>query len=85
MVTCVSLHNPKYIIIISYIFEDNSSDTSCNTTIHKICVLHLSGAFLHQGNRIPHLEEPGTGIVVSLDFLSQFMRVCVAESGVLHV
>lgn len=75
----------KYMIIISYIFADNSSVTSCNTIIHKIYVLHLSGAFLHQGNRIPGLEEPGTGIIVSLDFFSLFMGVCVAESGALHI
>lgn len=84
MVSCVTLHNAKYIINISCIFEGNSV-TSCNTIIHKIYVLHLSGAFLHQGNKIPGLEEPGTVIVVSLDFFSLFMGVCVAESGVLHI
>lgn len=85
MVTCVTLHNTKYIIIISYIFEDNSSVTSCNTIIHKIYLLHLSGAFLHQGNKILGLEKPGTGTVVSLDIFSWFMELCVAECGVLHI
>ena len=79
MVTCVSLHNAKYII-----FEDSSSVTSCNIIIHNIYVLHLCGVFLHQGNRVSGLEEPGTGIVVSLDFFSLFVGGGVAESGVLH-
>lgn len=72
-------------IIIGYIFADTSSVTSCNTIIHKIYVLHLSGAFLHQENRVSGLEEPGTGIIVSLDFFSLFTGVRVAESGVLHI
>lgn len=35
--------------------------------------------------RMPGLEEPGTGEVMSLNLFSLFMRVCVVESGVLHI